>query len=63
MVYEKNGYELYTRKVKLKGGRDQVIYFFGKKGNKPKSGSKCDLPVGYVVGINKRTGLPYLKKA
>lgn len=61
MVYEKNGYELYTRKVKLKGGRDQVIYFFSKK--KPKSGSKCDLPHGHVVGINKRTGLPYLKKA
>lgn len=61
MVYEKNGYELYTRKVKLKGGRDQVIYFFSKR--KPKSGSKTDLPGGYVVGINKRTGLPYLKKA
>lgn len=61
MVYEKNGFKLYTRKVKLKGGKEQTIYFFSKK--KPKSGSMCDLPAGYVVGVNKRTGLPYLKKA
>jgi hypothetical protein len=58
-VYE--GWTLYTREVDLKGGRRQRIYFFSKR--KPKSGTPCDKPAGYVVGVNKRTGLPYLKKA
>lgn len=60
MAYEHNGYTLHTMIVKLKGGRKQQIYFFSKK--KPKSGTKCDLPDGYKVGVNKKTGLPYLKK-
>lgn len=60
MVYEHKGYTLYTMDVKLKGGRTQTIYFFSKK--KPKSGRKCDKPANMTVGVNKRTGLPYLKK-
>ena len=58
--YEKDGYRLYTREVKLKGGKTQVIYFFSKK--RPKSGRRCPLPKGYRVGINKRSGMPYLKR-
>jgi len=60
MVYTHQGWNLYTRNVKLKGGRMQTIYFFSKR--KPKSGTQCDMPNGYSVGVNKRTGLPYLKK-
>lgn len=60
MVYEHNGYKLHKLDVKLKGGRKQRIYFFSKK--KPKSGTPCDKPDNMKVGINKRTGLPYLKK-
>jgi len=60
MAYTHNGWTLYTRDVKLKGGRIQTIYFFSKR--TPKSGKPCDLPPGYKVGVNKRTGLPYLKK-
>ena len=41
-------------------GRKQVIYFFCKKGNKPASGKACDMPDGKKVGINQRTGLPFL---
>lgn len=59
MVYTHNGYTLYTLDVKLKGGRVQTIYFFSKK--KPKTGKKCEKPKDKLVGINKRTGLPYLK--
>jgi hypothetical protein len=44
----------------LKGGRNQTIYYFSKR--TPKSGSQCDKPDNMVVGVNKRTGLPYLKK-
>jgi hypothetical protein len=60
MAYTHEGWTLYTRNVKLKGGRNQTIYFFSKRS--PKSGSPCEMPTGYSVGVNKRTGLPYLKK-
>jgi len=66
MVYEytskKSGkkYKLYTRDVKLKGGKIQTIYFFSAR--KPKSGKPCDLPKGYEVVENPRTGLPFLRK-
>jgi hypothetical protein len=64
MPYEhktsKGTYVLHTRAVELKGGRKQTIYFFCKKGNKPASGKPCDMPNGKKVGINQRTGLPFL---
>jgi hypothetical protein len=61
LPFEKDGYTLHKRDVILKGGRHQTIYFFARA--KPKSGTPMqDLPVGYAVGVNKRTGLPYLKK-
>jgi len=54
-------YTLYTRDVKLKGGKVQTIYFFSSR--KPKSGKPVDkLPKGYTVVENPRTGLPFLKK-
>jgi hypothetical protein len=64
MPYEhktsKGSYTLHSRSVILKGGRNQVIYFFAKKGNKPASGKPCEMPTGKKVGVNSRTGLPYL---
>lgn len=64
MPYEhktnKGTYVLYGRMVELKGGRQQQIYFFSKKGNKPASGAPCEMPTGKKVGVNSRTGLPYL---
>jgi len=62
MPYTHQGWTLYTREVKLKRGPKVNIYFFSKR--KPKSGRMMDdMPKGYKVGVNKRTGLPYLKKA
>jgi len=62
MPYTHQGWTLYTREVKLKRGPKVNIYFFSKR--KPKSGKMMDdMPKGYKVGVNKRTGLPYLKKA
>lgn len=60
MAYTYEGWTLYKRDVKLRSGKIQTIYFFSKR--TPKSGEPCDLPNGYTVGVNKRTGLPYLKK-
>ena len=55
-----NGYTLYHKNVQLKNGGKRTIYFFSKR--KPKSGSMCAKPSGYHVGVNERTGLPFLKK-
>ena len=60
MAFVHNGYTLHAREIELKGGHKQVIYFFSQR--TPKSGLPVDLPVGYTVAQNKRTGLPYLKK-
>ena len=60
MAYEFEGWTLYARTVKARSGRRKVEYFFSLR--KPKTGGKVDLPPGYEVAINRRTGLPYLKK-
>ncbi len=54
-----NGYTLYTRQVEF-GGAQRPIYFFAK--STPKSGTAIPKPEGYHVGVNERTGLPFLKK-
>lgn len=53
-------YTLYTRDVELKGGKTQTIYFFSPR--KPKSGTPTHKPGGYEVRVNRRTGLPFLRK-
>jgi hypothetical protein len=60
VAYEKDGYRLYRRRVKLRGGRIQTIYFFSKR--VPLSADPSELPVGYRVGISTKTGVPFLKK-
>lgn len=52
-------YILHSRHVKLRGGRDQVIYFFARE---EKEGALDEVPEGYMVIENKKTGLPMLKK-
>jgi len=54
-------YTLYTKEVKLRGGRLQRIYFFSKKGKD--DADPCAKPEGYEVKVNERTGLPLLKKS
>lgn len=53
-------YYLHMKDVTLKGGRVQRIYFFAREVKS--EGSMDDLPAGYVVVENARTGLPILKK-
>ncbi len=60
MAYTHEEYTLYAREVELKGGHVQTIYFFSRR--VPRSGVAVDLPDDYEVAVNKRTGLPYLKK-
>lgn len=53
-------YYLHSKEVTLRGGRKQVIYFFARD---EREGSVGELPSGYTVMENSRTGLPMLKKA
>lgn len=51
-------YYLHTKKVELKGGRTQQLYFFAKEAG---AGSLDAVPDGYQVAESKN-GLPVLKK-
>lgn len=53
-------YYLHHRKVTLRGGREQTIYFFAQD---VRDGSLDSVPAGYEVMENSRTGLPMLRKA
>jgi hypothetical protein len=56
-------YTLYTKVVTLRGDRKQRLYFFSKKNKKEiKNAAAIKKPRGYKVVINKKTGLPLLKK-
>lgn len=53
-------YFLHSKDVILKGGRKQRIFYFA---GEAKEGSLNELPAGYEVMENKRTGLPMLRKS
>ncbi|MFT7183717.1 MAG: hypothetical protein ACI9QC_000036 [Oceanicoccus sp.] len=52
-------YFLHGKMVTLRGGRQQQIYYFAREEKPEVLG---DLPEGYEVTENKRTGLPMLRK-
>jgi len=61
VISKKSGktYYLHARLQKLKGGKEVTLYYFG---GEAKEGAIDELPEGYVVSENSRTGLPLLKK-
>ena len=52
-------YFLHSKNVTLKGGRKQVIYYFGKE---IKVGALDAVPEGFKVVETPKTGMPILKK-
>jgi len=56
-------YFLHSKEVTLKGGRKQQIFWFAGKDKLNPKYALDDLPAGYKVVENPRTGLPMLKKA
>ncbi len=65
MAYEftnKKGvkYYLHSKNVILKGGRNQVIYFFARD---IRPGAMDAVPAGYKAIETAKTGMPILKKA
>jgi hypothetical protein len=53
-------YYLHSKKVNLKGGREQMIFFFARD---IRPGSLEAVPAGYKVIETTKTGMPILKKA
>jgi hypothetical protein len=53
-------YYLHGKKVTLKNGRMQQIYFFARD---VRAEALNEVPAGYTVVETKRTGMPVLKKA
>lgn len=51
-------YYLNSKKVTLRGGKEQTIYYFSKD-QRP---TGCELPAGYAVGENERNGFLTLKR-
>ena len=54
------GYILYRRETRKSDGKKSTLYYFTKK--KSNKGHPCRLPDGYRIVLNKKTGVPYLKK-
>ncbi|MBI2590202.1 hypothetical protein HYW32_04260 [Candidatus Berkelbacteria bacterium] len=55
-------YYLYSKEVTLRGGRQQRIFYFSRDSQNAKGDPIEDLPDGYDVIENARTGLPMLKR-
>lgn len=53
-------YYLHSKKVNLKGGREQTIFFFARD---VRPGALEAVPAGYKVIETAKTGMPILKKA
>jgi hypothetical protein len=51
-------YHLNSKKVTLRGGKEQTIYYFSKD-ERPEA---CDLPAGFVVNENPRNGFLTVKR-
>ncbi len=58
--YQHGDYTLYEKEIETKTGKKRTVQFFSK--GEPGEGKSIALPQGYVVKVNKRTGVPYIKK-
>ncbi len=53
-------YTLYQRETKTPDGKGSTLHYFAK--SKSDKGHPSPLPKGYRIALNKKTGVPYLKK-
>ncbi|MBM3857331.1 MAG: hypothetical protein FJ390_05130 [Verrucomicrobia bacterium] len=61
VVSKKSGktYFLHARLQELKGGQKVTLYYFAGAAG---AGALDEMPAGYEISENERTGLPLLKK-
>ena len=58
--YRQGEFLLYKKEVTLTPGTTRTIHFFSKE--PPEEGTPTTLPDGFEVDVNKRTGVPYIRK-
>ena len=58
--YKYGDFTLYEKEIENKNGKKTTIRFFSKA--EPEEGKPIELPEGYEVKENSKTGIPYLKK-
>lgn len=54
------GYTLYRKEIKLGSDKKRTIRFFSKE--KPDDGKPVQLPDSYEVKVNRKTGVPYIRR-
>ena len=59
-TYRYGEYALYRKEIKVGPGKKRTIHFFSR--TEPEDGGPVDLPEGYEVKVNKKTGVPYIRK-
>jgi len=60
MGYSFKKWKLYKTVVKFKDNEIRTLHFFSRW--IPKRGIPCEIPKGFTVRVNKRTGIPYLTR-
>ncbi len=58
--YKYNGYRLYKKNIVINDEDERTIHFFAKE--PPEAGEPSHLPEDYEVKINRKTGVPYIRK-
>lgn len=59
-IYKFGEYNLYKKEILISNEKSRIVHFFSK--TKPDDSKSATLPEGYTVKINKKTGVPYIKK-
>jgi len=59
-TYRYADYALYRKEIKISPGKKRTIHFFSRA--EPEDGIPVNLPIGYEVKVNKKTGVPYIRK-
>ena len=59
-VFTYGEYTLYRKEIMLQSNKKRIIHFFSK--DKPEDGETVELPEGYEVKTNKKTGVPYISR-
>jgi len=58
--FKHGDYTLYQKEILTKSGKKRIVRFFSK--SEPEEGQAIELPEGYEVKKNKKTGIPFLRK-
>jgi hypothetical protein len=55
-----NHYTLYKKDIQISEDKKRTVHFFSKE--IPEDGDPATLPKGYEVKVNRKTGIPFIKK-